>query len=428
MIWTQTKAIFYDAYRALRARKMFWIVLGLSGLVVALFAGVGLDEDGLSFFGWQLSSQLTTKVMSAALMYKLAFAEYALNIWLAWIASILALISTAGIFPSLMTAGAIDLMLSKPISRVRLFLTQYAAGLLFVVLQVFVFTLACFLVIGIRGGEWEFGLFVAVPLVVCFFSYLFSVCVLWGVMTRSTVAAILLTILVWFLVWGVHTAERSVLFLQALEEAKAVFTDEIATALENEVVSVEREIAALASSGASTQPTARPVTRPADAGEGVRGGDDVPATGPGGEGEATTQPDRIGERTRLEIRRDALTADLVDLRRAKSSSAGSAKSLGNAQRVLYRSKTFLPKTAETIELTGRALVALADLPEQKEKEPDFAGMPAGSRVMFRAQRRAVKAIQERLRLRSPWWVLGTSLAFEAVVLCLAGWIFCRRDY
>ena len=34
----------------------------------------------------------------------------------------------------------------------------------------------------------------AVPLVVCFFSYLFSVCVLLGVWTRSTVAAILLTI------------------------------------------------------------------------------------------------------------------------------------------------------------------------------------------------------------------------------------------
>ena len=35
---TQTLAIFYDAYRCLNAKKMFWIVLGLSLLVVACIA------------------------------------------------------------------------------------------------------------------------------------------------------------------------------------------------------------------------------------------------------------------------------------------------------------------------------------------------------------------------------------------------------
>ena len=35
---------------------------------------------------------------------------------------------------------------------------------------------------------------------------------------------------------------------------------------------------------------------------------------------------------------------------------------------------------------------------------------------------------EELRSRSVWWVVGTSLAFEAVVLLIAAWIFCRRDY
>jgi hypothetical protein len=35
---------------------------------------------------------------------------------------------------------------------------------------------------------------------------------------------------------------------------------------------------------------------------------------------------------------------------------------------------------------------------------------------------------EELRSRSVWWVVGTSLAFEAIVLLIAAWIFCRRDY
>ena len=76
-----------------------------------------------------------------------------------------------------MTAGSIDLFVQKLICLVGLFFTEYLAGLLFAALQVTIFTAACFLVIGPRGPVWEPGLFLAVPIVVCFFSYLFSVCV-----------------------------------------------------------------------------------------------------------------------------------------------------------------------------------------------------------------------------------------------------------
>jgi hypothetical protein len=30
--------------------------------------------------------------------------------------------------------------------------------------------------------------------------------------------------------------------------------------------------------------------------------------------------------------------------------------------------------------------------------------------------------------RTVAWIIGTSVAFEVVVLTLAVWIFCRRDY
>ena len=32
------------------------------------------------------------------------------------------------------------------------------------------------------------------------------------------------------------------------------------------------------------------------------------------------------------------------------------------------------------------------------------------------------------RSRSLGWVVGTSLGFEAAVLALSAWIFCRRDF
>ena len=70
-----------------------------------------------------------------------------------------------------------------------IFMGVMAAGLLFVALQVAIFATASYFVIGIRGGSWEPGVFLAIPLVVCFFSYLYAVSVFFGVLTRSTLAA-----------------------------------------------------------------------------------------------------------------------------------------------------------------------------------------------------------------------------------------------
>jgi hypothetical protein len=74
--------------------------------------------------------------------------------------------------------------------------------LLFVGLQVAVFTVGSFIVFGIRAGEWNPRMFLAIPLIVCVFSYLFAMCVLFGVWMRSTVAALLMTLII----WGLYSA------------------------------------------------------------------------------------------------------------------------------------------------------------------------------------------------------------------------------
>jgi len=196
---TQTLAILLDAYRELNHRKLFWIALALSGLVVVAVACIGVTDRGVSLLHWQIDiTGVNDTVFPPATFYKMIFVGLGVSLWLAWVATILALITTAGIIPDLVSSGSIDLMVSKPISRARLFLTKFVGGLLFSTLQVAVFATASFLVIGLRGGVWEPGVFWAIPLVILFFSYLYSFCALVGLITRSTVASLLLTLLFWF--------------------------------------------------------------------------------------------------------------------------------------------------------------------------------------------------------------------------------------
>ena len=70
-------------------------------------------------------------------------------------------------------------------------------------------------------------------------------------------------------------------------------------------------------------------------------------------------------------------------------------------------KTVLPKTSETVELLERVLTDLADLP----KPP-----PDPSNLEQQRMQAATQEMVETIRSRSLGWVLGTSLAFEAVVL------------
>ena len=206
--WVQTWGVLVAAYRELNARKLFWVALALNALIIAAIAAVGVDEKGISVFGFDLPiSRVNSKTFPDGRIYKLIFAAVGVGLWLSWLSTILALLSTASMFPDL-ASGGVDTMLSKPIGRTRLFVTKFVSGLLFTALQVSVFSALAFLVIGIRGGSWEWGIFVVVPLMVVFFSYLFCVQAVVGLVTRSPIASVIVTLLFWIFVFLVDTGER----------------------------------------------------------------------------------------------------------------------------------------------------------------------------------------------------------------------------
>jgi hypothetical protein len=147
---------------------------------------------------------------------------------------------------------------------------------------------------------------------VCFFSYLFSVSSLLGVVTRSTVAALLLTLLFWFFVWAVGTTENTLLMFKTMQKRGVDFA------------------AVQAEANANKQKTA-----------------DKPKTLDTPEHPAEAQP-----------------ADKS--KTAAADDSNSSRALDIAHRVVYGVKTVLPKTTETIAILERSLVQLAKLPQQPQ--------------------------------------------------------------
>jgi len=399
---SQTIALLIDAYRELNAKKLFWIVLILSGIFVLAMACLGNDAKGLTILVWHIDLPFAgTNVISRPMFYKILFLFAGINVWLTWAATGLALISTAGIIPDFIGSGSIELALSKPIGRVRLFLTKYMTGLLFVAMQVTVFCAGTFLVLGFRGGEWSWRLFLGIPIVLVFFSYLYCVCALIGLLTRSTIAALLLTVLFWLMIFLVHTAEATVLQFKVRYDMAATLQ---AGRLTEKASALEELRSQRARLDASPPPS----------------GESPP-----------TELEQEKAKLALDVKITSASETYAAREKKLESTRGTQRSLTIAHSILFGTKTVMPKTAETIALLSRWLISkeeaeklLPDPPPDSQRSP-FSEPERDIRV---SERDIQKEMQRIIRERSLGWVVGTSVVFELVILCMAAWIFRRRDF
>jgi hypothetical protein len=418
----QTLAIFVDAYRELNSRKLFWVVLGLSLAVVAALAVPGNNERGVTAFGMTMDVPfLSTKAVSPGGFYKFLFSWFGINLWLAWGATILALISTAGMIPELVSNGAVELVLSKPLGRMRLFLTKYAAGLMFVALQAAVFSIGAVLVIGLRGGVWDVKPLMTVPLMVLFYSYLFSVCALVGMLTRSTLLALLATVLVWLASWLAATVEQVMLDQRLRQEQQVARMEGQITTFKGTLEAIDTQLREMGVDPASEEAKAAATTT-SDAGD---------AEGP--------------ERSRRQTRRNArnlLEAGRALLEQASSSNTpeGLVKNRAQVQRQVERMESEVGPLRETSNTTTkwhkRVYAVNALLPKTGETKRlfqryviDQSDMDGFLRLLMEETRdEDAGTVEKALDDRSLTWVIGTSLAFELIVLGVATVIFVRRDF
>jgi ABC-type transport system involved in multi-copper enzyme maturation permease subunit len=394
----QTWALLVDSYRLLLSRKLFWITLVISTVIVLIYASIGFDETGwFVLFG---ALHFDTEIFKSGTEWSTAlymglFSYFIVGLWLTWAATILALVSTSPIFNDFMADGSIDLVLSRPISRVRVFIVKYIGSLLFVVLQVAVFSFGVFLCAGWRVGEWNWSVFWAVPLIAVFFSYLYCVSVLMTMLTRSSMAAFLMTILFWVVLFAADRAER---FLNQLK-------------IQSEVMAKFAEI------NANRQP---PVFGMQDSRQSP-----VAPQPPGKAKNAELARKQEEERKRQE----ALRKQRVEARKARF-----LKDAEDYERWRFRAAIvlgILPKTKQTTDLLSTWVVdPKYSMDAILRGEPQRGARPNGSRANdpMNQFQEIQRRVEEDYAARSPAYIIGTSLAFEAVILALSCFLFCRRDF
>ena len=394
MILLQTAALFRDAYRELNARKLFWLSMILSGVVVLSFSLVGFEDGFLKIFIWKTPFALEAMGMERGTFYKFVFLNFGVTFWLAWATTIIAIVTTASIIPDFISGGAIDLALSKPIGRVRLFLTKYAAAMIFVALQVTVFAVLSFFVLGLRGQTWEPVVFLTIPMMIVYVSYIYCISALVGLLTKSTLAALIVSLLFWFGIFLVNQADVTLIQFKAFNQERLDTAEYRLHILEE-----------------------KQLQQSGDGANGIL--DTVKQMVTSGFDEAAIE--RATEHRNAEQK--------------------SFDSLSRWHNRLIALKSVIPKTTETKQILERQLISMNEVENiigarSTHAEDRFSVDDEGELVVDEfdwkfdpeADNIAKSAVKSEIRGRTILWVVGTSLGFEAFILAICCWVFSRRDY
>jgi ABC-type transport system involved in multi-copper enzyme maturation permease subunit len=114
-----------------------------------------------------------------------------------WIAVLSGVVITSFFIPNMLRKGTVDLLLAKPLHRWALLTYKYLGGLAFMFLITAYSIGGIWLVIGVRSGLWANSALLLIFSLTFFFAILYAISTFVGVVTRSAIVSIVVTILAW---------------------------------------------------------------------------------------------------------------------------------------------------------------------------------------------------------------------------------------
>jgi ABC-2 type transport system permease protein len=188
-----TLALIRDTFREALARKIFWVLFGLSALLIVFFLFllridiVAGATATVSLFGRQGPGDANVDRLVRGVYGGIATFLYTWGMFLAVFAS-------AGLVPSVLEPGRIELLLSKPLSRTHILLGRFAGNVLVVFLNTSFLVLGVWTILGVKTGIWSPGFLIAIATTTFIFAVLLAVVVLIGVWLESAAAATMITV------------------------------------------------------------------------------------------------------------------------------------------------------------------------------------------------------------------------------------------
>lgn len=128
-----------------------------------------------------------------------------------FIVFVLFIILTSSFIPAMLDKGNIELLLSKPITRTNIILGKFLAVNLFIFSILVYLVGIMWLMISLKSGVWHFPFLYSVLWFTFIFAVIYSLIILIGLLTQSTILSILINLILLFPITGILST-REVIF------------------------------------------------------------------------------------------------------------------------------------------------------------------------------------------------------------------------
>jgi len=188
-----TLALIRDTFREAFARKIFWGLFGLSGAMILFFLfllKIDLVEGAVATVS--LFGRTTNRLTEVDQLVRGVYAGIATFLY-TW-GMFLSVFASAGLIPSVLEPGRIELLLSKPVSRTHILLGRYLGNVLVISSNVVFLVLGVWIILGAKTGIWSPSFLISIATTVFIFAVLLSVVVLVGVIFESAALATMVSV------------------------------------------------------------------------------------------------------------------------------------------------------------------------------------------------------------------------------------------
>ena len=182
-------------FREAMARKIFLTFFAVSSFVLLLFIILFVST----------SVEEMASIVSANGQQMFEFAEKIADVFKIAIISplfvgglFLSIFSASSFIPSMLEKGTVDLLLSKPISRAQIILGKFFGGFAVVFVNLAYIIIGLWFLLGLKFGVWAPSILLSIVIISFTFAVLYSLIILVGILTRSSILAMMLSYLIFF--------------------------------------------------------------------------------------------------------------------------------------------------------------------------------------------------------------------------------------